>query len=617
MNVPQTIKASLALLNQRDRRILTLVTLVQMGTAFLDLIGVLLIGVMAALSVAVVSKQPPPTLVLSFLDRLGIGVADLSTLALAFGAAAGIVLICKSAVNMVLTRRVLRFLSNRQALVSGRLAAELLARPLLQVQRRSSQQTVYALTSGVSYAILTVLGQAVVAVTEIALLVVFSIGLVVLDPILTLFTFGFFLAIGLLLQRILSGWAGNLGSRSTQADVASYALAQEALRTYREVVVSNRRGFYVQRFQSLRWNAASVQSDLQFMGLIPKYVFEVALVVGAGLLAVSQFLTKDVFAAVTVIAVFLAAGSRIVPSIMRLQGAAMTVRTGSGQAAPTFELAQELQADANRVTNLNSAESLSPIRIRELLELGHPDFDPTVEVSHVWLTYPGASEPAIAEMTLTLRSGSSLALVGPTGAGKSTLADVILGVLKPDMGEVLIGGLSPAEAIARWPGALAYVPQEVAMANGTVRENVALGLPSSAIDDGWVWDALERAYLATFLRDSRDGLDTVIGENGMKLSGGQRQRLGVARALYTRPKLLVLDEATSALDAETEQGIAKTLKELEGNVTTVTIAHRLATIRHCDLVVYIEGGGIVASGSFEDVRKVAPHFDQQARLLGL
>jgi ABC-type multidrug transport system fused ATPase/permease subunit len=181
----------------------------------------------------------------------------------------------------------------------------------------------------------------------------------------------------------------------------------------------------------------------------------------------------------------------------------------------------------------------------------------------------------------------------------------------------LIGGLIPAEAIARWPGALAYVPQDVAMANGTVRENVALGLPAAAIDDDWVWEALNRAHLADFLRDSRDGLDTVIGEHGMKLSGGQRQRLGVARALYTHPKFLVLDEATSALDAETEQAIAKTLQELEGTVTTVTIAHRLATIRHCDLVIYMEGGRIIASGSFDEVRQVARHFDQQAQLLGL
>jgi ABC-type multidrug transport system fused ATPase/permease subunit len=218
---------------------------------------------------------------------------------------------------------------------------------------------------------------------------------------------------------------------------------------------------------------------------------------------------------------------------------------------------------------------------------------------------------------LNLPVGASLAIVGSTGAGKSTLADVILGIITPDSGVTLVGGITPAEAIETWPGAIAYVPQDVAMANGTIRENVALGLPAEIIDDDWVWDALNRARLADYLQGAREGLSTIIGENGIKLSGGQRQRLGIARALYTRPKLLVLDEATSALDSETEQAIAQTLQGLEGAVTTVTIAHRLATIRHCDLVVYLEGGRVKAQGSFSEVRAKAPQFDRQAQLLGL
>ena len=207
--------------------------------------------------------------------------------------------------------------------------------------------------------------------------------------------------------------------------------------------------------------------------------------------------------------------------------------------------------------------------------------------------------------------------MGPTGAGKSTLADVILGVLKPDAGRVTIGGLTPIEAVTHWPGAIAYVPQEVAMVNGSIRENVALGLPVEIIDDSRVWEALDRANLGEFLEQNREGLDTVIGEGGMKLSGGQRQRLGVARALYTRPKLLVLDEATSALDAETEDAIVKTFQSLEGEVTTITIAHRLATIRHSDQIAYLETGHVITCGNFDEVRRLVTNFDRQAQLLGL
>jgi ABC-type multidrug transport system fused ATPase/permease subunit len=584
-----------------------------MSTAVLDLLGVLLIGVVTALSVSVVSGSAPPSSVTALADRFGVDYSRPLELAVVLAVAAGVLLVSKSTVSMLLTRRVLRFLANRQAMVSGRLVAGLLSRPLVQVQRRSSQETAYALMNGVSAATLLILGQGVVAVTELALLLILAVGLMFVSPLVTLFSIAFFVVVAILLQQLLAGWAVRLGKKSSHAEVDSYQAIQEALRTYREVVVSNRRGFYIVRFQDLRWQAASVQSDLQFMGLVPKYVFEIALVVGAGLLAASQFYTKDADAALAVIAVFFAAGSRVVPSMMRLQGAAMSVRVGAGQAAPTFELADELE-----LTEMDEEVTVVDLKeMRRLLVVGHPDFEPTISIRHVSVTYPGADTPAIVDASLELKSGSSLALVGPTGAGKSTLADLILGVLNPDMGEVNIGGISPLDAVSTWPGGLAYVPQEVAMASGTVRENVALGLPLSAIDDDLAWEALERAHLADFLRSTREGLDTVVGEHGVKLSGGQRQRLGVARALYTRPKLLVLDEATSALDAETEEAISQTLQDLEGQVTTVTVAHRLATIRHCDLVVYLESGVIMAAGTFDEVRAQSAHFDQQARLLGL
>jgi len=588
-----------------------------MSTSVLDLLGVLTIGLVTALSLSVMSSLPQPEIVQSTLETLGLEEADPVVVALTLAVIGGVLLITKSVLNMILTRRILRFLANRQALVSGRLAAGLLARPLLQVQQHSSQETVYTLTGGVGAATLQVLGQSTIALSEIALLVVLAVGMLAVSPLITIFTITFFLIISFTLQRLLAARAGRIGQRSANISIQSISTVQEALRTYREAVVSQRRGLYVQRFQDLCWQGATNATDMQFVALIPKYVLEIALVCGAGLLAVSQLLTKDLSAALAVIAVFLVAGSRVVPSMLRLQTAAISIRSAAGMALPTYELAQELELERLTSATAESFGSIEPATIRAQLQKGHEGFDGSILISNVDLSYPGTSTPALAAVSLMLPAGSSLALVGPTGAGKSTLADLILGVLIPDSGVTLIGGLTPAETLATWPGAVAYVPQDVAMANGTVRENVALGLPVEIIDDDWVWDALNRAHLGEFLRDSRDGLDTLIGEHGIKLSGGQRQRLGIARALYTRPKLLVLDEATSALDAETEQAIAQTLQELEGTVTTVTIAHRLATIRHCDLVVYLEGGRVQAQGSFSEVRAIAPQFDRQAQLLGL
>ncbi len=617
MNVRQAIRASLKLLTSRDRRRLALITVAQMLTSILDLVGILLLGLVTALSLSVMSSAPRPVIVDSTLEFLGLSNSDPATVALMLAAVAGFLLILKSILNLLLTRRILRFLANRQALVSGRLAAGLLSRPLLQVQQQSSQQTVYTLTGGVSAATVTILSQGTVALTETALLVVLAVGVLALSPVVTVFAIVFFAIISIALQRTIAVKAGSRGQRSAHLSVQSIATIQEALRTYREAVVSQRRGLYVERFQHLCRQLALNSTDMQFAAMLPKYVLEIALVCGAGLLALSQLLTKDLSSAVAIIAVFLAAGSRIVPSILRLQGASIGIRTAAGQAAPTYELARELDLEHLTLATADSFGSINPATIRANLEKGHDGFDGSISISNAYLSYPGTDTPALTAVSLDLPAGQSLAIVGSTGAGKSTLADLILGVLIPDAGVTLIGGLTPAEALANWPGAVAYVPQDVAMANGTVRDNVALGLPVEIIDDDWVWDALNRAHLGDFLQDSREGLDTVIGEHGIKLSGGQRQRLGIARALYTRPKLLVLDEATSALDAETEQAISQTLDELGGTVTTVTIAHRLATIRHCDLVVYLEGGYALAQGSFSEVRALAPQFDRQAQLLGL
>jgi len=189
--------------------------------------------------------------------------------------------------------------------------------------------------------------------------------------------------------------------------------------------------------------------------------------------------------------------------------------------------------------------------------------------------------------------------------------------LNPDEGVITISGLSPALAISTWPGSIAYVPQDVMISNGTIKENVALGYPEAEVIDEDVWKALEAAQLSEFIKTLPNGLNTQTGDRGTRLSGGQRQRLGIARAMFTRPLLLILDEATSSLDGETEANITDSVQKMRGEVTVVMIAHRLSTVRHADLVVYMESGKVVATGNFDEVRKLVPNFDKQAQLMGL
>jgi ABC-type multidrug transport system fused ATPase/permease subunit len=238
-------------------------------------------------------------------------------------------------------------------------------------------------------------------------------------------------------------------------------------------------------------------------------------------------------------------------------------------------------------------------------------------VDSVSLTYPGKRKPALKNVSFSVSEGESLAIVGPSGAGKTSIVDVLLGVLQADDGKVLISGEVPLRTISKWPGAISYVPQNVTVSNGTIRENVALGFPAEVATDELVWGALEIAQLEKFVKSLPLGLETPVGERGTSISGGQRQRLGIARAMFTKPKLLVLDEATSSLDGQTEADISEAVEYLHGKVTVVLIAHRLSTVRNAKQVIYMSDGEIRATGSFEDVRKAVPDFDRQAQLMGL
>jgi ABC-type multidrug transport system fused ATPase/permease subunit len=613
MTVRESIRASLNLLTQRDRFVLKIVIVIQFLTSIFDLLGVLLLGAVAAITAAAVSGTPFPSAGIgSLLNRLPTSMGFV----LGMAACAGFTLIAKSIFSLMLTRRTFRFLANRQAHVAGNLAGRLLSRPLLEVQTRSSQETSIALTSGVSALTLTTLGSAVVIAAEVFLVGVLLIGLFVVDPLIAVFSIGFFGLLVTVLHAFLGSWATQLGQLGTTAEIGSYTTLQHALRAYRELAVAGRRALFISRFQNLRWDAARITADQYFLSQVGKFVFEIGLVIGGGLLVLFVSLTKDLASAIGITTVFLAASARLFPSLLRMQGALFNIRGAAGTGAVTLDLIDDLNK-----AETETSQMVIPMSVAEdfnrRVHNGFQGFISFVSLSSVSLGYPGASELALDSVSLKINPGESVALVGKTGAGKSTLADVILGVLDPDSGIVTISGLTPRECVGQWPGAVAYVPQDVAVLSGTVRENVALGIPSELIDDSLVWEALERAQLSLFLQESRDGIDTIVGENGVQLSGGQRQRLGIARALYSRPKLIVLDEATSALDAETERIITETLDSLAGDVTLIVIAHRLATVRHCDQVIHLSQGRITGHGTFEEVRAQVPEFNRQAELLGL
>lgn len=605
------MRQSLGLLSSRDRRLLAASIGLQMATSVLDLLGVLLIGVVGALAITAVQSQPPPSGVQSVQDILGLQDVSDQSLVLLISAAAALLLLFRSITNAWLTRRILRFLANRQALVSARLATSLLSMPITFLQNRSTQETGYALISGASAATIQLLGQLSIVASEGALLLLMTGTLLVISPWTTMGAVIFFALIAIGLQWATGNWASKSGSALAEADVQSWRTVQEALGAYREISVAHRRHHYANRIEVLRWKAASVVADTQYIGMLPKFVFEAALVVGGFALAGTLYATQDSVVATGTLALFLAAGSRVMPSLLRLQGAALGMRGSAGVAEPTLALATALRREALGP----SSQSASTSELEDDPQRAdRPALN--VEFSNVTYTYPGAPTPAVTALSMKVPAGQTTALVGSSGAGKSTIADLLLGVLTPDEGAIRIGSRTPAEVIQKWPGIAAYVPQEVLLVEGTFRDNVALGLPHEFVRDDYVWEALTKSHLDDFVL-AQGGLLAAVGERGVRLSGGQRQRLGLARALYQQPRLLVLDEATSALDADTESSIAASIAALGDQVTKVIIAHRLSTVRNAEQVIYIEAGRAVSAGNFTEVCSAVPALARQAKMMGL
>jgi ABC-type multidrug transport system fused ATPase/permease subunit len=572
---------------------------------WLDLIGVLAIGLLGALSVTGLQSQDPGDRVSQVLRILKISDETFQTQAITIAAIASILLVSRTVLSIFFTRRILFFLSRRGAKISANLISRLLAQPLLTVQARTTQETLYAVTDGVVVITLGILATVIVFLSDLALLVIMAVGLYVVDPVTALGTFLVFTMIGAALYRSMHLKAKKLGVETSKLNIQSNEKIVEVFGAYRESVVRNRRDYYAREIGKVRFALANANAEMSFMPYVSKYVIETSVLLGALLLSAVQLVLQDSTHAAATLAIFLAAGTRIAPAVLRLQQGLITIRGALGQASPTLDLIDVL-GDSQMIENVD-----------DTLDIVHEGFVSEIQVSNASLTYPNKSIPAISNITLNISSGTSVAFVGPSGAGKTTIIDVLLGVLQPDRGKVSISGLSPLLAVAKWPGAVSYVPQDVVIAAGTIRENVALGYPAEVATDELVMNALKVAHLDKFIEELPLGIDTHVGERGAKLSGGQRQRLGIARAMFTQPQLLVLDEATSSLDGETEASITDAIQELRGSVTVLIIAHRLSTVRGADVVIYLSKGVVVAMGTFDEVRQAVSDFDRQAKLMGL
>ncbi|CAN2170921.1 MdlB ABC-type multidrug transport system, ATPase and permease components [Candidatus Nanopelagicaceae bacterium] len=602
-----TLRRSLKLLSKNEQKRIFLVILLQIAFSILDLIAVAIVGILGSLAITGVGSRKPGNRVEMVLNFLGLQNQTLQTQAAILGIAAASLMILKTIFTVIFARKTVFFLSRRSAIISSRLVARVLSQSLVQMQQKSMQQSLFSVTNGVDIITMGILNTSIIMISDIALLIILSAGLFFVDPTIAFSTFFVFGAVGFILYKLMEVRAREIGQEQTKLAIKSNERILEVLNSFREILVRGRRGYYVDEIERIRLSLANLTAERAFMPNISKYVIEITLVIGSLCIGAVQFATNDAPRAVAVLSVFLAASTRISPAVLRLQQGAIAIRASIGSSGPTLDLIEQLE----RYSPIEKIVEGSEIKI------SHDGFKSTVRLKEVSFSYPGSKKMAIEHASLEISEGEIIAIVGPSGAGKTTLVDILLGVISPDSGSVRISNLEPQSAVVQWPGAISYVPQDVVITNGTIRENVAMGYPQALATDDLVYRALDTAQLKNLVQGLDLGLENYVGDRGAKLSGGQRQRLGIARALLTNPKLLVLDEATSALDGETENQISSAINKLKGSVTVILIAHRLSTVRSADRVIYMQNGKILAEGSFEEVRENVPNFDEQARLMGL
>jgi ATP-binding cassette subfamily C protein len=375
----------------------------------------------------------------------------------------------------------------------------------------------------------------------------------------------------------------NIGEAERALHLRQLHLLQQSLGAVKDVIITGRQAFFEAELRRIRRALAGAKERRTLMASAARLGVEAVLIL-CMLLAVFAFTRQagSTGEGISVLALFAYTGFRTVPSANRIMLNVGYLREG--------------EAWARSVDHDMAA--LTPPAPRHFAPEPELPFKATLACEHVTVAYDEGAPPAIQDVSLTIRRGESIGIVGPTGAGKSTLVDALLGLVRPASGRVCVDGVSIEGRERAWQRRIGYVPQGVYLLDDSLRRNIAFGVPDSTIDEARLWRAVSLARLDPVVNALPERLDTVVGERGVRLSGGQRQRVAIARALYHDPDLLVFDEATAALDSQTERELTAAIAELHGERTLIAIAHRISTVQTCDRLIFLQGGRVVGIGPY-------------------
>lgn len=388
------------------------------------------------------------------------------------------------------------------------------------------------------------------------------------------------------IQMIFKNSMLKYGELQREANWNNNQACLEMIHGSKEVLVTGRQEYFKKRYVKSITEHNRCNIKIEMAMTIPVYIIETVCIVGLLLAVVAQVGTRGISAdMITSLSAIAIAAFRILPSVGSVTGVINSIRSSIpsfNASYTTIKRVNDLEAEAAQRKTISLGIDQENIR-----------FNNELLISHIYYKYPQTDKYILEDVSLRIKAKSSIGLIGTSGAGKSTFVDVLLGLLKPESGEILMDGHNTELLGKIWNQNVGYVPQSIYLVDEDIRANIAFGIDKEKIDDEKVWRALEMAQLAEFVKAQPKGLDTVVGEWGVKFSGGQRQRVAIARALYTNPEILVLDEATAALDNETENALMEAIDALMGHKTLIVVAHRLTTIRRCDYIYEVSDGKMI------------------------
>jgi ATP-binding cassette subfamily C protein len=598
------IPSVLALLDKNDKKRLVFMGIIQFLLSLMDLAALLIIGVMTSLSMAAVSLGPTPKSLSFLLDSSLFSEYSLKMVIGIFGLLSAVILILKTLISASVMKRTIGFLSIREAYISSKFMSNYLKLTPKEQLSKTPQYVAGVAIDGVNCAITRTLGQLVTLIVEVLSIGLLFAGVSFFQISVTIPTAIFFVAVGFFSMKFLSRNIKEAGKQMYQLGISSTQLIQDALSTSREIHVANAQQQISDLYASNRLDNFAATRSRAFIALIPKYISEVALVLGAVFLAVVQVVFGDAQSIITGVVVFLALSSRLIPAILRIQNALLEIRAAT---APTLNFLEEYDRMASLPT---SVQSLHPkVGTQPIV-----DFNPTIDLINVTVRFKDRDEPAIDDISMHIESGEFVALVGPSAAGKTTLVDAMIGAVAIQTGNIQISGFSIQEAIKNFPNAIRYVPQDIQIISGTLAANILwpVGVNEKTLDESKIAMVLKQVGLSSWVAQQPKGINAHLSAGGGSMSGGQKQRLGIARALIVSPKLLILDESTSSLDVATEEMISHEILHNLRGITRVVIAHRLSTIKDADRIFYIESGKIRGVGSFQNLLHAIPEFRHAA-----